>query len=260
MENHSGKPFWSWNGKLEEKELKYQIDVMKEMGFGGYFMHSRTGLETEYLGEEWFELINSCADYGQELNLESWLYDEDRWPSGCAGGMVTREEKFRAMNLDMFLLSAEEWEAYQPDLWSVGVFALENLKNGIFSGKRKLHAGDSVSVNETVVEFRCSYYPCSDGCNETTAADTMNVEAMEKFIELTHEKYAQNCGDRIGTSIMGIFTDEPTRGTISIMETADIGWHIHQSCLKNSKNVLATALRRICLSCFYGPARENWCR
>ena len=44
---YRGKPFWSWNGKLSEEELLYQIDVMKEMGFGGFFMHSRTGLETE---------------------------------------------------------------------------------------------------------------------------------------------------------------------------------------------------------------------
>ena len=27
---YRGKPFWSWNGKLEEEELKRQIDVMKE--------------------------------------------------------------------------------------------------------------------------------------------------------------------------------------------------------------------------------------
>ena len=75
---YRGKPFWSWNGKLEEAELCRQVDVFKEMGFGGYFMHSRTGLETEYLGEEWFDLTNSCADYGRKAGMESWLYDEDR--------------------------------------------------------------------------------------------------------------------------------------------------------------------------------------
>lgn len=29
-----GKPFWSWNGELEEKELCRQVEVLKEMGFG----------------------------------------------------------------------------------------------------------------------------------------------------------------------------------------------------------------------------------
>ena len=91
-----GKPFWAWNGKLREEELKRQIDIMKEMGFGGFFMHSRTGLETEYLGDEWFSLINACADYGKRKEMETWLYDEDRWPSGSAGGIVTEEPRYRA--------------------------------------------------------------------------------------------------------------------------------------------------------------------
>ena len=62
---YRGKPFWSWNGLLEVKELERQIDVLKDMGMGGYFCHSRTGLATEYLGEEWFELINACAAKGK---------------------------------------------------------------------------------------------------------------------------------------------------------------------------------------------------
>ena len=30
---YRGKPFWSWNGDLDEAELHRQIDIMKEMGF-----------------------------------------------------------------------------------------------------------------------------------------------------------------------------------------------------------------------------------
>ena len=59
---YRSKPFWAWNGKLQEHELRRQLDVMKEMGMGGAFMHSRVGLGTEYLSEEWFRLINACAD------------------------------------------------------------------------------------------------------------------------------------------------------------------------------------------------------
>ena len=67
---YRGKPFWAWNGKLEKEELLRQIDVFKKMGFGGYFMHSRTGLATEYLGTEWLELLNTCADYGEKQEIE----------------------------------------------------------------------------------------------------------------------------------------------------------------------------------------------
>ena len=90
-----GKPFWSWNGDLRKEELLRQIEVMKEMGFGGFFMHSRTGLITEYMGEKWFSLIRACAEYGNKLGMEAWLYDEDRWPSGTCGGLVTKNRDFR---------------------------------------------------------------------------------------------------------------------------------------------------------------------
>ena len=33
--DYRSKPFWSWNGKMEEKELFRQLDILKEMGFGG---------------------------------------------------------------------------------------------------------------------------------------------------------------------------------------------------------------------------------
>ena len=46
-------PFWSWNAELEIDELKKQIRWMKDNGIGGFFMHARSGLITEYLSEDW---------------------------------------------------------------------------------------------------------------------------------------------------------------------------------------------------------------
>ena len=80
------KPFWSLNGKLEKDELSRQIDVLKKMGFGGAFLHSRTGLKTEYMGEEWLDDLEFCVEELEKREMESWLYDEDRWPSGTCGG------------------------------------------------------------------------------------------------------------------------------------------------------------------------------
>ena len=102
-----GKPFWSWNGELREEELVRQVKVMKEMGLGGYFMHSRAGLITEYLGDEWFDLINAVADAGEKEGMEAWLYDEDRWPSGSAGGKVTIDPQYRMKALYVFESAAE---------------------------------------------------------------------------------------------------------------------------------------------------------
>ena len=48
---YRGAPFWAWNCKLEKDELLRQIEILKEMGFGGYHMHVRSGMATEYLSE-----------------------------------------------------------------------------------------------------------------------------------------------------------------------------------------------------------------
>src|SRR4051812_13657485 len=70
-------PFWSWNGALDDGELRRQIAAFKEQGYGGYFIHSRVGLQTRYLGDEWFQKIRVCLDEGRRQGLVSWLYDED---------------------------------------------------------------------------------------------------------------------------------------------------------------------------------------
>ena len=93
---YRGKPFWAWNGKLEEGELRRQIGLLRQMGLGGFFMHAQFGLATPYLSEEWFRLVNACADEAKRQGMEAWLYDEDRWPSGDAGGLVTRDGNTRS--------------------------------------------------------------------------------------------------------------------------------------------------------------------
>lgn len=88
-------PFWSWNDKIENDELVRRIDEMADKGWGGFFMHTRVGLVTEYLSEDWFEKINLCAKTAGEKNILAWLYDEDKWPSGFAGGEVAENEEYR---------------------------------------------------------------------------------------------------------------------------------------------------------------------
>ena len=78
-------PFWSWNDRLQVSELERQIDEMAEQGLGGAFMHSRVGLLTPYMGDEWMRCIAACIDKAKKLGTKAWLYDEDRWPSGFAG-------------------------------------------------------------------------------------------------------------------------------------------------------------------------------
>lgn len=206
---YRGKPFWSWNGKLEKDELLRQIENFKKMGMGGYFCHSRIGLITDYLGKEWFELINDCAEKGEQMGMETWLYDEDRWPSGTAGGMVTENPEFRIHYIRLSIIDGDEF-SWPEDCLACFTVKLDGFA---FTDKKRIHKGDDAK-GLSVLQFTVEEMYKEDFYNGYTYVDTMNPKATEKFLETTHEKYEENCGDRLGTTIHGIFTDEPHRGSV----------------------------------------------
>ena len=51
--------------------------------------------------------------------------------------------------------------------------------------------------------------PESPWFNDQTYVDVLNKKAVERFIEVTHERYYETLGDEFGKSIPAIFTDEP---------------------------------------------------
>lgn len=81
-------PFWSWNEKLDAKETSEQVKMMDRACIGGFFMHARGGLLTEYMGDEWFENISAAVQSAVECGMGAWVYDENGWPSGFGNGWV----------------------------------------------------------------------------------------------------------------------------------------------------------------------------
>lgn len=186
-----------------------QIDQFREMGMGGYFCHSRIGLETEYLGEEWFELVNLCADYGRQNRMQTWLYDEDRWPSGTAGGFVTKYPEYRLKFIRMELLDRNVQIDFGGN--TIAWFSAD-VERLAFRNKQRLFPGDQPK-GSTLIRFSVEEMEQEEFYNGYTYADTMDPETTRKFIEVTHEKYAAACKN-LGTDIAGIFTDEPHHGAV----------------------------------------------
>lgn len=88
-------PFWAWNCKMTEAEIDNTLDALKAMGMGGGHIHCRTGMDNPYMGEEFLNLVKYSWKKSREKDMLTWLYDEDRWPSGAGGGLVTRDHKYR---------------------------------------------------------------------------------------------------------------------------------------------------------------------
>jgi hypothetical protein len=209
---YRGKPFWAWNGKLEPDELRRQIRVMRDMGLGGFFMHSRVGLATPYLSDEWFKCIDACVDEADVQNMEAWMYDEDRWPSGAGGGLVTCDERFSKRDLTLMILDSAsklKWEKNTLAAFTATVdeFDATNVKRVARGKTPKLTKGDSLLV------FTVNLAHKSDWYNGQTYLDVLNPDAVKRFMEVTHETYLARCGEEFGKTIPGMFTDEPNYGT-----------------------------------------------
>lgn len=199
-----GTPFWALNSYLTKEELCRQIDVFKEMGLGGFHLHVRTGLENEYLSEEYMELIKDTVVKAKSEEMLAWLYDEDRWPSGAAGGLVTKDEKYRSRSI-YFAPFIENYDGCPRNLLACYDIMLDS--EGFLVSYKKIDKAEKAEGAKWCVVLEVQ--KDSSWYNGQAYADTLNREAIEKFIEVTHEKYKEKVGDEFSNTVPAIFTDEP---------------------------------------------------
>ena len=227
---YRGAPFWAWNCAIEKETLDEQIEIFRKMGMGGYHVHVRTGMATPYLSDEFMDLVRHCVDRGREKHMLTWLYDEDRWPSGTAGGKVTHDHpEFCMMNL---LWTPHAYGTAGP-VKDLGPFAAGRGGNREENGE--LLAVFDVELNDdgTLRRYRltdadapaegCKWYAYAERAvnsawfNDNPYIDTLNKKAVDRFVEITHERYREVLGSDFGKCIPSMFTDEPSfsyKGTL----------------------------------------------
>ena len=167
-------PFWSWNEKLDTAETAAQVRQMNEVGIGGYFMHARGGLQTEYMSDEWFDNVKATLREGKKLDMKSWGYDENGWPSGFGSGLVNG----LGLKYQQKYLRCEETEA-----------AVKSDTTII-----------NLPYNDKNLHF---YYEVNP-----FYVDTLDGEVISEFIRVTHEAYKEKLGEEF-VDMAGFFTDEP---------------------------------------------------
>jgi hypothetical protein len=193
---------------------------MKEMGMGGFHIHCRSGLATEYLGDEFMALVAACNEKAKSNEMLCWLYDEDRWPSGAAGGIVTKDHSYRARFLvfEPWAYSSNENEGtdssarakYSNNRKYMATYEIQ-LSNGCLSSYRRLGDNEKPQPAEGTYIWVASLEVSGDSTwfNNQAYVNTLDKKAIQRFIEVTHEKYKSVLGTDFGRSIPAIFTDEP---------------------------------------------------
>ncbi len=198
-------PLWDWNEQISEEGIDFHLKEFKKAGIGGVFVHPRPGLLTEYLSEEWFRLFDYTVQKGKELGMKVWIYDENSYPSGFAGGHVPAEmaDSYRhGTGLKMEIL--EELNFIPSDTIEV---ILRKTESG-FEDITKI-AGQESGKPGTYYFFRKSYPGSSPWYGGFTYVDLLYPGVTAKFMDLTMTRGYEKSRADFGKTLPGIFTDEP---------------------------------------------------
>ena len=197
-----GAPFWAWNAALDEKELRRQVRDMKKHGLDGFFMHPRVGMETEYVSQEYLDLIAATVDEAKKTGMHAWLYDEDRWPSGFGGGLVTaRGDEYRQKYLTMETSPA----ALRKRKGKVGKFAVKLDGERLVEFKKGVARG----TDWRSVVFLENVAGPVGWFNDDAYSDNMNPDCVKAFIDVSYKPLKKAVGTEFGKTVPGCFTDEP---------------------------------------------------
>jgi hypothetical protein len=154
------------NNKSSLKDIQYY----KDLGLGGVVCN--VDFDRYMRSEENWKTLIKVIEYCSKIGLIVWLYDEEGYPSGAAGGQVLKKDPtFQAMELvynengdDLFIIKP----AYEHT----------HASNNFYASRRYINLLDE--------------------------------RASLCFIEKTHEQYWKKLKPFFGNTIQAVFTDEPS--------------------------------------------------
>jgi hypothetical protein len=215
-------PFWIWHETITEEKIESGLIDLKNKGFGGVFVHPRYGMVTEYLSDEWFDLFEYTLKVAGELGMYVWIYDENSYPSGFAGGHVP--DQMPDSYIHGQALRIHRMKEFNPDPDQTYLHFFEVKANGEmveFTGRetRKGDKGDFIL-------YEIVNYPVSKWKADHSYVDLLYPGVTEKFMEITMTGYKERFGEHFGRLIPGVFTDEPNiappGGNTAIKWTPDL--------------------------------------
>lgn len=200
---YASAPLWVWNDRLSEDQIRNTLRDLAGQKVLQVFVHPRPGLMTPYLSEEWFRLWKAALDEAKKLDMNVWIYDENSYPSGFAGGFVPAampESRGRGLVLK---------EVDSPPAWNETLVGVYRLTEGGFESVTKgAREGKSLPADRYLEArvVRASDSPWHGG---KCYVDLLYPGVTEKFLEITLGAYKREVGEEFGKRIPGIFTDEP---------------------------------------------------
>ncbi|MCX6261392.1 MAG: glycosyl hydrolase [Bacteroidia bacterium] len=220
-------PFFVWNYKITKEEIDNFLREFKNQGSSQVFVHPRPGLVTEYLSDEWFELYKYTVNKGKELGMKIWIYDENSYPSGFAGGHVPDQmpesyNQGQGLKITKFDILPDTADKYYLCL---------KEENGSFSNITSSLEAEKGKTGKYLL-FSKTYLGRSDWYGGFSYVDLLYPGVTQKFLNVTMPGYEKSIGNEFGVTVPGIFTDEPQisspggiRWTVDLFEVFQQKWH-----------------------------------
>jgi len=198
-------PLWDWNEQITEEGIDFEMKELKKAGIGGVFVHPRPGLLTEYLSDDWFHLFDYTVQKGKELGMKVWIYDENSYPSGFAGGHVPAEmpDSYKH-GTGLVIDTLSSLNIQMSDTIEVIL-----KKTGTGYTDITASADQERGKKGTYYVFRKTYPQKSLWYGGFSYVDLLYKGVTEKFIDITMTRgYERNIAD-FGKTLSGSFSDEP---------------------------------------------------
>ena len=200
---YSTAPFWVWNEKITQKGINENLADYKSKGIYQVIIHPRPGLITSYLTDEWFGLVKYAVEKAKSLGMKIWLYDENSYPSGFAGGEVPAQLPETRGKMLQLIKTAD-----MSKVTSEIAFMLKKDGDRFTEiQKTDMKEGEEYYVFVYVLAGNSAWY------GGYSYVDIMQRKTTDKFLEVTHDKYKKTIGNEFNKTVLGIFTDEPNIGT-----------------------------------------------
>lgn len=194
---------WIWNSPITEDLIIEQIDSMEKIGIRGMYIipeppefrpnYMETYMTPKYLSDEFFDLVKFAVNYASSKEMLVWLYDEGGWPSGSACGKVVEA----CPDCCSEIIVENEVQIKKDEIYRASKGCLCAFTESLERITAEFAAEDDCKVYEYYIEKQDTKLPC-----------LLKKEAVDTFIDLTHEGYKNALGEQFGKSSPVIFTDE----------------------------------------------------
>jgi hypothetical protein len=207
------RPLWFWNKPLSREQTLKVMKDSKAAGYYGLGILPSYGMTPEFMTPEYLAQYKFAVDIADSLGMKLYLYDEFYFPSGMAGGMLAKkypEAVSKRIDMDLFeVKGSESFKHSVPAGTVMGAVGMESTTLERIDLSAKVSDGQ-LSAELPAGNWKVMIFTLQpDSSSGRNHCDYLSPEAVQRFIELTYDKYYQAFPEHFGTTIDYAFYDEP---------------------------------------------------